>query len=74
MNGYGPWTLAAQRDAIQQEYNRPANEITISRDDYDHVLALLRTGSVYINKDLLAENATLHVSMINAIKVLEQYL
>jgi hypothetical protein len=74
MNGYTPWTLAEQRQAALDEYIHSAREVTISRDDYDHLLALMRTGSTFQHKDLMVEGSTLRVSMSKAAKILEQYI
>ena len=50
-----------------------SREVNIRREDFDYILATLRTASTYCHRDAMVEAATLHISQRAAIKVLEQY-
>lgn len=69
---YYPRSRGDIRDQLLRDWDR-SREVTIRREDFDYILATLRTASTYCHRDAMVEAATLHISQRAAIKVLEQY-
>lgn len=67
-----PGSCGDIRDQLLRDWDL-SREVTIRREDFDYILATLRTASAYCGVDPIVTCATIQVSQRAAIKVLEQY-